>query len=103
MIPTSTNISIHVASTIPSNVDAIAVFLHKQADAKHPEMLRIPKDFRAMVQQLRDAGAVTGKSNELTVQVLSGKPARRLLVVGVGNIDVFSGECLREASAVVAR
>src|SRR5438034_5244504 len=103
MIPTSTNISVDVASEAPKNADAIAVFLHKQADAKHPEMQRIPQDLRKLIEQLRGAGMVTGKTNELTTQLLDAKPARRLLVVGLGNIDVFSCECLREAAAVVAR
>jgi leucyl aminopeptidase len=66
-------------------------------------MQRIPADLRKSVEQLLGAGMVTGKTNELTTQLIDGKPSRRLLVVGLGNIDVFSGECLREAAALVAR
>src|SRR4051794_2561646 len=101
MIPTSTNISVDVASAASGKADAIAVFLHKQADTKHAEMQRIPKDLRETVEQLRGAGMVTGKTNELTVQLLEGNNSRRLLIVGLGNIEVFSCECLREAAAVV--
>src|SRR4051812_21786348 len=103
MLPTSTNISVDVSAKVPANVDAVAVLLHKQADSKHPEMQRIPAEFREIVLQLRSAEMFTGKSNELTIQLVEGKPSRRLLIVGLGNIDVFSAECLREGAAVVAR
>jgi leucyl aminopeptidase len=103
MLPTSTNISVEVASKIPNGADAIAVFLHKQADEKHPEMKRIPEALRKIVLELRDAGLVTGKTNELTIQLLPGKSQQRLLIVGLGNIDVFSAECSREGAAVVAK
>ena len=100
MIPTSTNISVEVSTKL-TNADAIAVFLHKQAERKHPELTRLPDDLRE-VAELRSADLFSGKSNELAVQLIEGKPARRLLVVGLGNIDEFSCECLREAAAVVA-
>src|SRR5690349_6602010 len=72
MLPTSTNISVDVSAKLPTNVDAVAVFLHKQADAKHPEMQRIPAEFRAVVAQLRSAEMFAGKSNELTIQLVEG-------------------------------
>ena len=75
MIPTSTNISVEVSTKL-TNADAIAVFLHKQADGKHPELARLPDDLREVAHKLRSADLFSGKSNELAVQLIEGaKPA----------------------------
>lgn len=103
MIPTSTNVSVSVASKLPGSLDAIAILLHKQVDSNGAQLQQLPAELREAVEKLMAAKLVTGKSNELTVHLLDGTPVRQLLVVGLGNSREFSGECLREAGGVIAR
>src|SRR5438067_1446770 len=106
MIPTSTNVSVQLAKSAPSGAEAVAVFVHKGTKPGVPYP-GLGEAERAMLDRLLSAGAVRGKSNELTIQLLgsggaNGKP-RRLLVIGLGDRERFSAQCLREAGAALAK
>jgi leucyl aminopeptidase len=105
-IPTSTDASVQLKPDAPGNADAVAVFVHKQTKPGGDAVKALPQELRAAVDALLSAGSVTGKSNELTTQLLpapgNGK-ARRLLVVGLGARDKFCGHCLFEAGGVLAK
>ena len=106
-IPTSTDVSIQLKSELPAGADAVAVFVHKQTKAGGDAVKAMPEALRPAVDALLSAGVVTGKSNELTTQLLdssaggNGK-ARRLLVIGLGARDKFSAHCLLEAGGTLA-
>lgn len=103
MIPTSTNVSIQHKPSVPNNTEAVAVFVHKQTKANDADLAVIPDEIRKVVSRMIDAGVVTGKSNEVQTQLLDGVKSRRLIVVGLGNRDKFSLECLREGAATLAK
>jgi leucyl aminopeptidase len=102
MIPTSTRATLQVSKSIPTNSEAVAVFVHKQTKpgAGYPSL---PDAERKALDSLLSAGVVKGKSNEVTQQLIDGPKPRRLLVVGLGDEAKFSAECLREAGAAVAK
>ena len=105
-IPTSTDVSVQLKGEVPANADAVAVFLHKKTKPRDDAVGSLPKELRGQVDALLEAGAVTGKSNELTTQLFNrggnGK-ARRLLVIGLGSKDKFSAHCLLEAGGTLAK
>ncbi|HTL28739.1 MAG TPA: leucyl aminopeptidase [Tepidisphaeraceae bacterium] len=103
MIPTSTNVSIDLKTKIPASADAIAVFVHKQTKANDADLSVIPSDLREVVSRMISSGGVTGKTNEVQIQLLDGAKPKRLVVIGLGNRDKFSLECLREGSAMLAK
>jgi leucyl aminopeptidase len=105
-IPTSTDVSVQLKDQLPANADAVAVFLHKQTKPGSDAADVLPEELRGHVDALLQAGAVTGKSNELTTQLLNGGgngKARRLLVIGLGSKDKFSAHCLLEAGGTLAK
>jgi leucyl aminopeptidase len=105
-IPTSTDVTIQLKADAPANADAVAVFVHKRTRPGGEAVEAMPQAVRAEVGALLRAGAVTGKSNELTTQLLNGGgngKARRLLVIGLGAKDKFSAHCLLEAGGTLAR
>src|SRR3954470_8168562 len=105
-LPTSTDVSVQLKGELPAGADAVAVFVHKQTKRGSEALEALPKAVRSEVEALLDAGVVTGKSNELTTQLLdaggNGK-ARRLLVIGLGARDKFSSHCLLEAGGTLAK
>src|SRR5439155_25479442 len=52
---------------------------------------------------LLDSQIVTGKSNELSIHLLDPDSGRRLIVIGLGNRQKFSCECLREGAGTLAK
>src|SRR5215469_6493921 len=102
MIPTSTRAAVKTIKSIPASVDAVAVFVHKQAKsaAGYPSL---PQPEQETVDRLLSSGVVRGKSSELTLHLLEGKTPRRLMIVGLGSAEKFSAECLREAGAALAK
>jgi leucyl aminopeptidase len=104
MIPTSTDVSIKLSTSVPAGVDAIAAFVHKQTTINEISGA-LPAGAQAALRSLMTSKAVTGKSNEVTVQLLvdGGKKPQRLIVVGLGNREKFSAECLREGAGTLAK
>ena len=105
-IPTSTDVSVQLKPQVPANADAVAVFVHKKAKPGTDALESLPAELRTQVDALLEAGSVTGKSNELTTQLLNGADngkARRLLVIGLGAKDKFSAHCLLEAGGTLAK
>src|SRR5205814_8425704 len=96
MLPTSTPASVEARSDIPTKVDAVAVLLHKQTKSNDAEISRIGEPQRTLLNDLLDCRVVTGKSNELTLQLLDENTGRRLIVIGLGAKENFSSECLRD-------
>src|SRR5215216_1437345 len=105
-VPTSTDATVQLKADLPANAEAVAVFVHKQTKPGGDAVKAMPAELRETVDALLSAGSVTGKSNELTTQLLpspgNGK-ARRLLVVGLGARDKFCGHCLLEAGGTLAK
>jgi leucyl aminopeptidase len=104
---TSTDVTLQLKDQAPAAADAVAVLVHKETRPGSPALAALADDLRDAVGALLLSGVVTGKSNELTCQLLgaaggNGK-GRRLLVVGLGNPAVFSAQCLREAGGVLAK
>jgi len=98
------NVSINVESSVSSDVTALVVLVHKGEKSKVLLRGDVPDAYRDVVESLARNGLVTGKSNEVCIQLIeSGKRPLRLMVVGLGNPAKFSGECLREAGGVIAR
>jgi leucyl aminopeptidase len=99
MLPTNTDVDVTLKSTAPPASDAVAFLVHKQTkpDEIPPEM-----PGAKVVKQLIKSKLVAGKSNEVTIQLLDDDD-RRLIVVGLGNREKFSCECLREAGGVLAK
>jgi leucyl aminopeptidase len=102
MIPTSTNVKIDLKNKVPASADAVAVFVHKQTTPSDRDLMVIPDKLRSIVSRMIETKMVTGKSNDVQMQLLDGA-TRRLIVVGLGNRDIFSLECLREGAATLAR
>lgn len=102
MIPTSTRATLQVAKTAPANVEAIAVFVHKQSKSASPYPA-LPEAERAALDAMLSSGVVRGKSNDVTWQLVEGPKPRRLMVIGLGDEKRFSVQCLREAGAAVAK
>lgn len=102
MIPTNTDVSIRVESH-PSKADATVVLVHKEKKSGVRIRGAVPEELGAIVEALADARVVTGKSNEVTVHLIeSGNPGR-LIVIGLGNPEKFSAQCLREAGGAILR
>src|SRR5687767_3048778 len=97
MIPTSTNATIRLSKTIPAGADALAIMIHKQTSPADLAKAPVPAAHRAAAKNLLSAKAVTGRSNELTVHLIenAARPTR-LIVIGLGNREKYSAECLRE-------
>ncbi|HEY8666725.1 MAG TPA: M17 family peptidase N-terminal domain-containing protein, partial [Tepidisphaeraceae bacterium] len=103
MLPTSTNASVTLASAIPANPDAIVVLIHKDVPPAQANAQLLPDADRQAFGRLLDARLVTGKSNELTVQLIDTPKPHRLIVIGLGDARKFSAECLKEAAGTLAR
>src|SRR5437762_1971329 len=108
-VPTSTDASVQLKPEVPANAEAVAVFVHKQTKPASDSVKAMPEEVQPVVDALLAARSVTGKSNELTTQLLTsrgegrnGKP-RRLLVVGLGAKDKFCGHCMLEAGGTLAK
>ena len=102
MVPTSTRATVQLSRSSPAVADATAVFVHKQtkAQAQYPALAKAEQ---AMLEKLIASGAVRGKSGEVTVQLLEGAKPKRLVVIGLGDRNQFSAECLREGGAALAK
>jgi len=102
MVPTSTRAVVQVSKSLPASAEAVAVFVHKQFKAgdAYPSL---PQAEAEVLGRLIGSGHVRGKSNEVTVQLLEGRTPVRLIVVGLGDREQFSAECLREGAAALAR
>jgi len=104
MIPTSTDVTVAVKPTIPADVDAVAVLVHKREKKAEGKLSPAAGEFAEAINSLFDLGVITGKSNETSVQLFGqGKKARKLIVVGLGDATKFSIECLREAGGTLAK
>jgi leucyl aminopeptidase len=99
MIPTSSNLSVEVASELPRDAEAVVVFVAKE-DEKGSS---IPAEIGESISSLRKAGLVSGKANEVVVHLLEGKSNKKLIVIGLGETKKISPETLRTAGATVVR
>ena len=103
MIPTSTNVRVELAERAPANADAVAVFVSKNGRPTAAASLDGSPD-RTALDALTKAKAVSGKANEVTIQLVPEPKPHRLVVVGVGGKEDGSAVTnLREAAAVLAK
>jgi leucyl aminopeptidase len=102
MIPTSTRATVKIAKSIPSSADAVAVFVHKESKSasNYPSL---PQPEQEALGRLISSGVFRAKSNEVMVHLLDVKTPRRLVVIGLGNAEKFSAECLREAGGALSK
>src|SRR3982750_1286494 len=103
MLELSTHATVELKRGVPRDADAVAVFVHKQSKANDAGVARLEGPERTTLNDLLDNKLVTGKSNELSIHLLDGETGRRLIVVGLGNREKFSCECLREGAGVLAK
>ena len=103
MIPTSTNVKIELSDSLPRDVEALAAMIHKEVGVEDANAALLPPAHREAVEELIKAKAVTGKSNEVTVQLLAGERPGWLIVIGLGDGKKFSAECLREAGGTLVK
>src|SRR6185437_2402282 len=102
MVPTSTHATVQVSKSAPAGAEAFAVFIHKQSTPQdaYPSLLEAQQ---TALKRVLSAGLLRGKSNEVSVQLMDGPGAKRLILIGLGNREQFSIECLREAGAALAK
>jgi leucyl aminopeptidase len=103
MIPTSTQAVVALKDALPASTDAVVALIHKETGIEEVNPAAFAQGEREAMEKLLKAGIVTGKSNEVTIHLLEGKKTRRLIVIGLGNRQKFSAECLREAGVALAR
>src|SRR5688572_11381876 len=105
MIPTSTDVSVDVKTKIPSNCEALVVFLAERGKicGDAPELLGSAQ--MQSVERLIKAGAARGKPREVSFDLVEcGKDEyRRVYVAGVGPADKLDAEKIRQAAGAVAR
>ncbi len=101
MIPTSIQANVTLKETLPASTDAVVALIHKETALDEVNPAAFGSAAQEAMAKLLKAGIVTGKSNDVTVQLLEA--GRRLVVIGLGNIQKFSAECLREAGVALAR
>lgn len=105
MLETSTRIKIDISSSLPRNLDAVAVLIHKQTPANAFTSNLLSQPIQSAINRIITTKINTGKSDMLTMQALDsvkGEPVR-LIVIGHGNPAKFSAACLRESAATLAR
>lgn len=76
--------------------DAIIVYM---SEGRIPR--GVDEALGGLLTELNEAGDLTGKLGEVTVLYTRGAiPAKRVIVVGVGNVDKFSADVVRRAAAL---
>ena len=110
MLPTGTNITIQLKSSLNFDPEAVAVFVTEgSTDAGEPGSL-LPEEHQAAVVSMLVAGVARGKLREVQSNLLD-KPSdktpaskyQRLLVVGLGKADKVTPEAIRQAAGALAK
>jgi leucyl aminopeptidase len=105
MLPTNTDVSVDVKTKIPSNCEALIVFMAEggKVCGDAPELLGAGQ--MQSVERLIKAGAARGKAREVAFDLVEcGRDDyRRVYVAGVGPSDKLDAEKVRQAAGAVAR
>ena len=105
MIPTNTDVTVDVKTTIPNNCDALVVFLAEAGKicGDAPELLGSGQ--MQSVERLTKAGAARGKAREVAFDLVEcgDDDYRRVYVAGVGPSEKLDAEKVRQAAGAVAR
>jgi leucyl aminopeptidase len=103
MIPTSTDVKI-VAGAAAGKFDAAAVFVLSEKKFDPSWANGLGKEVAAEAAELVSAKVARGKASEVSFALLkSGKPARRVYVVGLGKSKEVTLETLRQAAGALAK
>src|ERR1700733_2601730 len=107
MIPTSTDVTIKVQTKLPSQADAVVVFIAEGGricgDAPH----LLDEQTLNAVERLIRTQISRGKQNEILFDLIDvdidrGK-TRRVFLAGVGKHDKIDQEAIRQAAGAVAK
>ena len=83
---------------------ALVAYAFEGSPASSGTVERLPPDTRGFLEELQAGGELTGKALECTVIHLPvGLAASKLLVVGAGKREKFSGEQLRQVAGTAVR
>ena len=84
--------------------DALVSYLFEETDPVQGRIAEIDKTANGLLAKIAKSGELTGKSLEFTlIHAPAGLKATRLLLVGAGKRDQFSGATLRKISGAAAR
>ena len=102
MLPTSTAVTVDLATKLPAKLDALALMATRDNPPDGSGLLG--ESDAAVIEALVSAAALPHKAGEVLSQIVPGAPApRRLSVVGLGPVEKVTAQTLREAGAVLAR
>jgi len=84
--------------------DALVSYLFEETEPVQGRIAEIDKTANGLLAKIAKSGELTGKSLEFTlIHAPAGLKATRLLLVGAGKRDQFSGATLRKISGAAAR
>ena len=84
--------------------DALVSYLFEETEPVQGRIAEIDKTANGLLAKIAKSGELTGKSLEFTlIHTPAGLKATRLLLVGAGKRDQFSGATLRKISGAAAR
>jgi leucyl aminopeptidase len=104
MIVTSTNTEISASDRLPSNTQAVVIFVTAD-DASAPDAAsRAGKEIAQSVKRLLSADANATKAKEITLNIVGEGPrAQRVFVAGLGKSKKITPETLRQSAGLVLR
>src|SRR5215831_9559946 len=101
MLPTSSAISLSIKNALSRDVDAVCAFVPAGASGVDSKM--VGADERRAAERLLRAGVVRGKARELAFDLIGdGKKARRVYLVGLGDVKELDAETVRQSAAALA-
>ena len=84
--------------------DALVSYVFEEADPIQGHLLEIDQSANGLLKRLVKSGELTGKTQEFTlIHVPAGLAAPRLLLVGAGKREQFSGATLRKIAGAALR
>ena len=84
--------------------DALVSYVFEEADPIQGHLLEIDQSANGLLKRLVKSGELTGKTLEFTlIHVPAGLAAPRLLLVGAGKREQFSGATLRKIAGAALR
>jgi leucyl aminopeptidase len=104
MIPTSTDVKVSVTGDSPGKFEAAAVFSVAAKKFDPRAAAGFKKKAARVAAELFSAHVTRGKASEVTFGLLeSGKNAKRVYVVGLGEPDKITLETIRQAAGALAK
>src|SRR6201984_804606 len=86
------------------DTEALVTYIFEEPDAVQGRIAEVDKAAAGLLRKLAKSGELTGKTLEFTlVHAPAGLKAARLLLVGAGKKDSFSGATLRRLAGAALR